>query len=256
MDARKAAESGARSGAESEAKSEAKSGTRSKAGLQGPPASRARAPLDEATPRGESVHARLARSIPSELAVLLGEIERLETELAVERNRVKELAASADCDALTGVFNRRGFDRELTRSLAYVTRYWTRAALFYVDLDGFKPVNDAHGHAAGDAVLKAVATTLGCNVRASDTVARIGGDEFALILWNLGEADAASKSWALEAAVSETVVDWNGATLGVGASIGFVMITPSDKLDEVLARADHAMYARKAARKSRLPSAR
>ena len=62
--------------------------------------------------------------------------------LRPSRRRVKELEASADIDALTGIFNRRGFDRELKRSLAYVKRYWTRAALFYVDLDGFKPVND------------------------------------------------------------------------------------------------------------------
>jgi GGDEF domain-containing protein len=75
-------------------------------------------------------------------------------------------------------------------------------------------------------------------------------------LWNLGEADAASKSWALEAAVSETIVDWGGTTLEVGASIGFAMLTPSDELAEVLARADRAMYARKAARKNRLPSIR
>jgi len=219
-------------------------------------ASYARAPLDEATGRAESAHARLARSIPSELAVLLGEIERLEGELAAERAKVKELQASADVDTLTSVFNRRGFERELKRSLAYVTRYWTRAALLYVDLDGFKPVNDAHGHAAGDAVLQAVAAKLAGSVRASDTVARIGGDEFALILWNLGESDAAAKSWALEAAVSDVAVGWGGATLSVGASIGFAMLAPSDVLAEILARADHAMYARKVARKSRLPSVR
>ena len=98
-----------------------------------------------------------ARNIPSELAVLLGEIERLQGELRAEHARVKELEASAETDPLTGIFNRRGFDRELKRSLAYVKRYWTRAALMYVDLDGFKPVNDSHGHAAGDAILTAVA---------------------------------------------------------------------------------------------------
>src|SRR4030095_2227392 len=107
---------------------------------------------------------------------------------------------SADTDALTEVFNRRGFDRELRRTLAYIKRYWTRAALIYIDLDGFKPVNDRHGHAAGDAILKAVAATLVRCVRASDTVARLGGDEFAVILWNLSEADAAAKVFALEAA--------------------------------------------------------
>ena len=198
-----------------------------------------------------------ARNVPSELAVLLGEIERLQAALKAEQARVKELEASADTDPLTQVFNRRGFDRELKRSLAYVKRYWTRAALIYVDLDGFKPVNDQHGHAAGDAVLTAVAALLTRSVRASDTVARLGGDEFGLILWNLSEADAAAKAWALEAAIGETSVDWGGGALSVGASIGFAMLGPSDDLAEALSKADHAMYARKAARKgSQLPPLR
>ena len=198
-----------------------------------------------------------ARNVPSELAVLLGEIERLQSALKAEQARVKELEASVDTDPLTKIFNRRGFDRELKRSLAYVKRYWTRAALIYVDLDGFKPVNDHHGHAAGDAVLAAVAAVLVRNVRASDTVARLGGDEFGLILWNLSEADAAAKAWALEAAIGAASVEWEGGALAVGASIGFAMLGPSDELAEVLARADHAMYARKAARKgNRLPPPR
>ena len=197
---------------------------------------------------------RPARNIPSEFAVLLAELARLEGELAAARARMLELEATADIDAVTGIFNRRGFDRELARSLSYVKRYATRAALFYIDLDGFKPVNDRHGHAAGDAVLKAVAGMLARNVRASDTVARLGGDEFALILWNLGEGDATSKAWALEAAITEAAIDWEGEPLGVGASIGFAMITADGELAAVMARADQAMYARKAARKgSRLP---
>ncbi len=190
-----------------------------------------------------------ARSIPSELALLLGEIERLQAALRAEQAKVKELEASADTDPLTQVFNRRGFDRELKRSLAYVKRYWTRAALIYVDLDGFKPVNDQYGHAAGDAVLTALAAMLTRSVRASDTVARLGGDEFGLILWNLSEADAAAKAWALEAAIGETSVAWNGEALSVGASIGFAMLGPSDELADVVSKADHAMYARKAARR-------
>ena len=85
------------------------------------------------------------------------------------------------------------------------------------------------------------------NVRASDTVARIGGDEFGLILWNLGEGDAGSKAWALEAAITEAAIDWQGEPLAVGASIGFAMIGAEDELAAVMARADQAMYARKAA---------
>jgi diguanylate cyclase (GGDEF)-like protein len=193
-----------------------------------------------------------ARSVPMELATLLGEIERLQAALRSEQARVKELEASAETDALTGVFNRRGFERELKRSLAYVQRYWTRAALIYVDLDGFKPVNDRHGHAAGDAVLRTVAERLVRCVRASDTVARLGGDEFGLILWNLSEVDAAAKARALEVSVAGAMVEWEGSTVSVGASIGFAMFGPSDELADIMAKADHAMYARKAARKGSL----
>jgi diguanylate cyclase (GGDEF)-like protein len=190
-----------------------------------------------------------ARNVPSELAVLLGEVHRLQAELAAARSKMKELEATADIDAVTGIFNRRGFERELTRSLAYVKRYGTRAALFYIDLDGFKPVNDQHGHAAGDAVLRAIAAMLTRSVRASDTVTRLGGDEFGLILWNLNEGDAAAKAWALEAAVGEAEIEWDGQALAVGASIGFAMLGPADDLAGVMAKADHAMYARKAQRK-------
>src|SRR6185295_11660457 len=169
------------------------------------------------------------RSLPSELAVLLAELQRLQAELAAAQVKVTELEATADVDAVTQVFNRRGFDRELKRSLAYVKRYGTRAALFYIDLDGFKPVNDRHGHAAGDAVLKAIAAMLARSVRASDTVARLGGDEFGLILWNLSETDAAAKAWALEAAITEAGIEWESETLAVGASIGVAMLTDTDE---------------------------
>ena len=214
------------------------------------PPARTRVPSSRPVRADPEPHtAQPARNIPSELAVLLAEVQRLQAELAAARTKVNELEATADIDAVTEIFNRRGFDRELRRSLAYVKRYGTRAALFYIDLDGFKPVNDQHGHAAGDAVLRAVAAMLTRSVRASDTVARLGGDEFGLILWNLNEGDATAKAWALEAAVSETEIEWEGQTLEVGASIGFAMLGAADELADVMAKADHAMYARKAERK-------
>ena len=222
------------------------------------PPARTRAPQGRPVRDDPEPHtAKPARNIPSELVVLLGEVQRLQAELAAAQAKVKELEATADIDAVTEIFNRRGFDRELKRSLSYVKRYGTRAALFYIDLDGFKPVNDRHGHAAGDAVLRAVAAMLTRSVRASDTVARLGGDEFGLILWNLNEADATAKAWSLEAAVTEAGIEWEGQALGVGASIGFAMLGSTDELADVMAKADHAMYARKAQRKgSRLPQSR
>ena len=191
------------------------------------------------------------RGTPSAVSQLAAEVERLQADLADARAKVAELEAKADIDPLLDIFNRRGFERELKRSLAYVKRYGTRAALVYLDLDGFKPVNDSHGHAAGDAVLKAVAAALTRNVRASDTVARLGGDEFVVLLWNLGEDNAAAKASALEELIAVTEIPWGSAALTVGASAGFAVLSPSDEAAAVLARADQAMYARKADRKRR-----
>jgi diguanylate cyclase (GGDEF)-like protein len=179
---------------------------------------------------------------------LAAEVERLEQELAAARERMAELEARAEIDPLTNILNRRGFERELTRSLAYVKRHRTSAALIYLDLDHFKRINDRHGHAAGDALLAAIATGITRQLRASDLVARLGGDEFAMLLWNCGEADAAAKALALEAAVARATAIHAGAVLSVGASAGTAPLLPLDRPGDVLERADRAMYARKAVR--------
>ncbi len=183
----------------------------------------------------------------SDAMQLAAEVERLQQELAAARARMAELEARADVDPLTEILNRRGFERELKRSLAYVKRYGASAALVYLDLDHFKAVNDNHGHAAGDAVLKAVAMVLGRQVRASDVVGRLGGDEFGVLLWNLSEADAREKALALEAAIGRTTAH-HGGPISVAASAGVAVILPLDEPAELLERADRAMYARKAIR--------
>jgi diguanylate cyclase (GGDEF)-like protein len=180
---------------------------------------------------------------------LAAEVDALAAQLQDSRARILDLEARVDVDPLTDVLNRRSFERELKRSLAYVKRYGTSAALIYIDLDGFKPVNDRHGHGAGDAVLKAIAAALLRNVRASDVVARIGGDEFAVLLWNVDGANAAAKAGALEAAVYGTPVRWNASTLVVGGSAGVALLGALDTPADVIARADAAMYARKDERK-------
>ena len=124
---------------------------------------------------------------------LAAEVERLELELAAARNEIMALAARADTDPLTETLNRRGFERELKRALAYLKRYGTSAALLYADLDRFKTINDSYGHAAGDAVLQAVAMVIARQVRASDLVARFGGDEFVVLLWNLSSGRCAGQ---------------------------------------------------------------
>jgi diguanylate cyclase (GGDEF)-like protein len=179
---------------------------------------------------------------------LAAEVDALAAQLKQSRARIVDLEARVDVDPLTDVLNRRGFERELKRSLAYVKRYGVSAALIYVDLDDFKPVNDRHGHAAGDAVLKAAAAALLRHVRASDVVARLGGDEFVLLLWNINGAESAAKAQELEAAVYGTPVRWGASTLVVGASAGVALLGALDGPADVIARADAAMYARKAER--------
>lgn len=179
---------------------------------------------------------------------LAAEVERLAAQLELSRRRIADLEARIDTDPLTELLNRRGFERELQRSVAYVKRYGASAALLYLDLDGFKPVNDRHGHAAGDAVLKAVAAALTRHVRSSDVVARVGGDEFAVLLWNLSGSAAAAKAAALERAIYTSPVEWGTSTLAVGASAGVALIGALNSPAEVLAHADAAMYVRKAER--------
>jgi diguanylate cyclase (GGDEF)-like protein len=183
--------------------------------------------------------------------LLLAEIERLKHDLTVARAKIVELEARADVDPLLDILNRRGFERELKRSLAYMQRYGTIAALIYIDLDGFKDINDRHGHAAGDALLKAVAKRLAAQVRASDVVARLGGDEFAVLIWNAGGDAALAKARELEATVADVRVSHGDAKLAVGASAGTAVLGPLDTPAQVIEAADRAMYARKTERRQR-----
>jgi diguanylate cyclase (GGDEF)-like protein len=174
----------------------------------------------------------------------------LRRELAEARKRIAELEAHANEDPLTGLLNRRGFDKELERAFAFVRRYGTSVALLYLDLDGFKPINDTHGHGVGDAVLKEVVRLICGKVRASDVVARVGGDEFAILMWNLRELDAETRARALEKLVEETPLDCGGKRLKFGVSIGLSYLKAQDTLKDFMRRGDEAMYARKRERKA------
>ncbi len=176
------------------------------------------------------------------------EIVRLRAELAAARARIIELEALADIDPLLDILNRRGFARVLGRALPFVRRYGSGAALIYLDLDDFKSVNDRHGHAAGDALLRAAAAALSRHVRASDVVARLGGDEFAVLMWNLDAAQAVNKAAELEAAIAGAVGEHAGVRLSIGASAGAAMLTADATPEQAIDAADRAMYARKQAR--------
>ena len=162
-----------------------------------------------------------------------------------ERAAVEEqLRYVADHDALTGLFNRRRLEEELERHFAHGRRYGMGGALLLLDLDDFKRVNDGFGHRAGDRVLTAVAVVLRRRLRASDIVARFGGDEFAVLMPVGGASEASGLAELLATAVHTDVTTPAGP---LSASVGIALFEESASPDEILSRADDAMYTEKRA---------
>lgn len=181
---------------------------------------------------------------------VLAALERL----AQQRDELKaRLAAAeelADRDALAPVFNRRAFLRELHRTMSEVERYKTPASVIYIDLDGFKAVNDAYGHSAGDAVLRHVGLLLLDSVRESDVVGRLGGDEFGIILNRASAEEGAVKAQALSDKINSSAILYAGVPHRIRASVGVHAIAMVEDPEAAIARADEAMYAEKHARRA------
>lgn len=236
-------------------------------GKVAPRGSAARKPSRSASGRGTTAKSRakpaaksLAKAVAKKasrkptaapLAKARRQLAVLKAELAAAQARIDELQAWADTDFLLNIYNRRGFERELERSIAYLRRYGATAALIVLDVDRLKPINDTFGHAAGDTVLKGVVAVLMRHVRSSDVVGRLGGDEFGVLLWNLTEADALAKAHALEEAIDRLTFVIKGHSVVAGASAGIALIGPDDVAALAMKAADRAMYARKNARRGR-----
>jgi diguanylate cyclase (GGDEF)-like protein len=170
------------------------------------------------------------------------EIERLRGEVARLQQEVEQLDRMAHEDALVPLPNRRGFMRQLDSLIHRVNRYGEAAALLFVDIDGLKMINDSFGHPAGDEALIKVSELLQGGVRASDCVARIGGDEFAILLEHAEEASARDTAARLADEVARCGFEKDGAELPLSVAIGVALIGPDDDADEVIARADAEMY--------------
>jgi diguanylate cyclase (GGDEF)-like protein len=175
-----------------------------------------------------------------EISLLIGKVAKLQ-------ERVEQLDQLAHQDALINLPNRRGFMRELERLIARVDRYGIHAAMLFVDLDGLKIINDTFGHRAGDEALIQVANLLAKGVRHSDTVARIGGDEFGILLESSDERDAQETAARLIEQISSCEFLHDGEALPLSVAIGVGMIDSLDTAEAVMDRADEAMYRRKAA---------
>jgi|GEM_PF-1934362 len=157
--------------------------------------------------------------------------------------REKEIQKMALCDALTGIANRYQFEAKLSEATTMALRTKTSVGLVLIDLDKFKPVNDSYGHQVGDLLLKEVASRLDNTKRDTDTVARIGGDEFAIILNHLKTKECIKVALARyqELLLQPYFID--GYNLDIGVSIGFSTFPQDDtNLDELFRLADDAMY--------------
>jgi diguanylate cyclase (GGDEF)-like protein len=184
----------------------------------------------------------LAPEIRTILKQQIDENSLLSAALSDMRGRVEELERLVDADTLTPLPNRRCFVRELNRAVQHARRYGTAACLLFVDVDGLKQINDRHGHLAGDAVLIHIASILASMLRATDVIARIGGDEFGLILESLDSQAAADKAARLREAVADHPIEIGGRPVTLSISVGIAELLAEDDADSFYARADQAMY--------------
>ncbi len=189
--------------------------------------------------------AELTPKVRQAILALMGEVERLRQELERTQARVGYLEKLADQDSLAPVANRRAFVRELTRFLSFAERYGTPSSLIYLDVDGLKKINDTYGHAAGDAALLQIANTLIANVRRSDVVARMGGDEFAVLLSHADENTATEKARAIVATIGSHPLEWSGTAIPLSLAFGVHTFTGGENTSEAIAAADRKMYNRK-----------
>ncbi len=192
-------------------------------------------------PEPVPVPARRAEDLDPELARLRAENEALKAQ-------VESLRALADRDVLTPLLNRRAFIAELNRTMAFLRRYGGTAALLYLDLDGFKAVNDRFGHLVGDAALQRVAELLIASVRESDVVGRLGGDEFAILLQQADAEAARTKAQSLAEAIAARPLEAEGEQVSLGGSFGVRAFEAQETAEEWLAEADAAMFVRKRGR--------
>jgi diguanylate cyclase (GGDEF)-like protein len=174
-------------------------------------------------------------------------------DVSASRALQRQLAHSATHDGLTGLPNRVAFEKALATVAAEAVRERRVHALCFIDLDHFKPVNDGAGHAAGDALLREVARVIGSCCRRQDFAARIGGDEFAILLSDCPVDGARRVAGKIAAAIAAIDFRADGVAYRIGASIGVTAITEfSPASEELVRRADAACYGAKAAGRGRV----
>jgi len=167
-------------------------------------------------------------------------------------DRLRELEEAVNTDALTGVGNRRATERILRRKLDELSRYEWPFGVIFVDLDGFKEINDEYGHEAGDVLLRTIGQTLEHNLRSSDFLGRWGGEEFVIIASEVDASAILRTAERFRALIESSVGRFNGQDLTVTASIGATAARRTDTMSSIVDRADRLMYVSKFSGKNRV----
>ncbi|MEC5397255.1 PAS domain S-box protein [Uliginosibacterium sp. H1] len=169
-------------------------------------------------------------------------------DISERKEAERKLASLAVTDTLTSLPNRRGFEAQFKAALARARRRQQPLALLFLDIDRFKSINDTHGHGVGDAVLKEFAHRLRASLRETDTIARLAGDEFVVIIEGLTEAGSTQAEQVAQKIIATVNQEMllEGIVLKIGTSIGFALSDGRATPDQVLHRADQALYQSKA----------
>ena len=191
-------------------------------------------PPEEMTPR-----------VQQAIMGLMAEVDKLRRELDDTNRRLREMEDMADTDALLPIPNRRAFVRELNRMISFAERYGTPSTLMFIDLNDMKLINDEYGHEIGDKALFHVARTITDNVRGTDIIGRLGGDEFGVLLAQADETVGANKAAALAQIIAETPLIVDGASIIMSMAFGTYTFRSGDQPDDALDKADKAMYENK-----------
>lgn len=179
---------------------------------------------------------------PPELSMLRNHISTLENRIEQQAALIATLAEKASHDSLTSLLNRQGMEAVLNDAINNYHRYGHQGALLMLDLNGFKDINDTYGHAAGDAILKHVAHGLARSTRDTDSICRLGGDEFMVYLVEANLANALVMARRMRSWLAENPLVWDGEVLTVGISVGIATMSEAPSMPQLVELADSRMY--------------
>lgn len=179
------------------------------------------------------------------IAQVLDLAAQTEQRIAEQQARIQHLESLTTTDELTGLLNRRGFMEGMQRALQSARRYDEEGVLSFIDLDGFKPINDTYGHAAGDMVLRRVGELLLSNVRKTDLVARLGGDEYAVLFVHAVKQIGRKRAETLRQTLNASNLVYGDVSIPIRASLGCADYSGWSVPEDLLRKADRAMYREK-----------